>query len=105
MEKKIEILQNDRNLRSDDFYQKFKEELEKIHTFPTDYLFKFIVPAEQRIIAQLHAIFESTNASISTRDSKNGKFTSATIKVPVSDSDDIVIYYKQASAIKGIVML
>lgn len=105
MEKKIDIIGNDDNLRSEDFYQKFKEELEKIHTFPTDYLFKFIVPADQSTIAQIYAVFENSGANISTRDSSNGKYTSITAKVSVHDANDVVIYYKQVSAIKGVVML
>lgn len=105
MEKKYEILESDRNQHADDFYLRFKEKLEETHSFPTDYMFKYIVPSEQNIIARLHAIFENSTANISMRDSKNGKFTSITIKVPVSDADDVVIYYRQAAAIEGIVML
>lgn len=105
MEKKIEILENDKNQRTDDFYLKFKEELKLTHVFPTDYMFKYIVPADQGTIAKLYAIFENAGASFSTRDSKNGKYTSVTIKVPVNDADDVIIYYKQTAAIKEIVML
>lgn len=105
MDEKLKILQNDRSQHADDFYLKFKERLEQTHSFPTDYIFKYIVPAEQSIIAKLHSIFSSANPSISTRDSKNGKYTSITIKVPVSDANDVVIYYRQAAEIEGIVML
>lgn len=105
MKTKFEILENNKDQHVDDFYLNFKEKLELTHSFPTDYLFKYIVPAEQSIIARLHSIFENANASISTRDSKNGKYTSVTIKVPVNDSDDVIIYYRQASAIEGILTL
>lgn len=105
MDEKLKILQNDRSQHADDFYLKFKERLEQTHSFPTDYIFKYIVPAEQSIIAKLHSIFSSANPSISTRDSKNGKYISITIKVPVSDANDVVIYYRQAAEIEGIVML
>lgn len=105
MNTKFEILEKDKNQSHDDFYIKFKEELERSHSFPLEYLFKYIVPSEQSKIAQLHSIFENANASISTRDSKNGKYTSLTIKVHVNDADDIVIYYRQAAAIEGIMAL
>lgn len=105
MERKLEILENDKDLRTDDFYQKFKERLEETHSFPTNYLFKYIVPAEESKIARLLSIFEAANSNISMRDSKNGKYTSITIKMPVNDADDIIIYYRQASDIKGIVAL
>jgi len=105
MNNKIEILENDKNLHSDDFYVRFKEKLEETHTFPSDYLFKYIVPSEQSKIARLHSIFDSPNANISTRDSKNGNYTCVTIKVAVNDADDVIIYYRQAAAIDGIMAL
>ncbi len=105
MDEKIKILENNRNQHSDDFYLKFKERLEQTHSFPSDYIFKYIVPAEQSKIAKLHSIFGSANPSFSSRDSKNGKYTSFTIKVSVNDADDVVIYYRQAASIDGIVML
>ncbi|WP_245871985.1 DUF493 family protein [Dysgonomonas massiliensis] len=105
MEKKFEVIENDKNLQADDFYVNFKEKLMLTHTFPTNYIFKFIVPAEQATIAKLHAIYENAEANISSRDSKNGKYTSLTIKTAVNDADDVIIYYRQAASIEGIVML
>lgn len=105
MNSKIEILENDKNQNIDDFYLKFKKNLEETHSFPSVYIFKYIVPAEQSTIARLHSIFENSGGSFSTRDSKNGKYTCMTIKVPVNDADDVVIYYRQASSIEGIMML
>lgn len=105
MNENIKVLASDRNQHTDDFYRKFKERLEQTHSFPSDYIFKYIVPAEQSIIAKVHSIFSSANPAISTRDSKNGKYTSITIKVAVNDADDIVIYYRQTAVIDGIVML
>lgn len=105
MEKKYEILENDKNKSADDFYQNFKVKLEEAHTFPTDYIFKYVVPADQSIIAKLNAIFEKSNPTVSMRDSKTGKYTSMTFKVPVSDADDVILYYRQATAIDGIVAL
>lgn len=105
MNEKIKVLENDRNQQTDDFYLKFKERLEQTHSFPSEYIFKCIVPSEQSTIAKLHSIFSSANPSVSTRDSKNGKYTSMTIKVRVNDANDVVIYYRQAAVIDGIVML
>lgn len=105
MNKNIEILGNEKNHQADDFYSKFKEKLETAHTFPMDYIFKYILPSEQSKIAILHSIFENADASISMRDSKNGKYTSVTVKVRVNDVDDIIIYYRQAASIEGIMAL
>lgn len=105
MNNKIEILEHNKNQHIDDFYLTFKKKLEEIHTFPSDYMFKFIVSSEQSNIARVHSIFENANACFSMRDSKNGKYSSITVKAPVSDADDIVIYYRQVAAIDGVIML
>lgn len=105
MEKNFDIIENDENQTVDDFYLKFKEELNKVHAFPTPYLFKYVVPADQSIIAQLHAIFEDVKLSVSTRDSKNGNYTSVTIKAEMNDADHVISYYKRVSEIKGVVAL
>ena len=102
---KIEILENDKNQSVDDFYQTFKAKLEEVHAFPSEYLFKFIVPAEQSNPAKLHTIFENANAAISSRDSKNGKYSSFTVKVRVHDADDVILFYRQVSVIDGVLML
>jgi len=105
MNGKIEIMEKDKNQHIDDFYQTFKNKLEEIHTFPSEYLFKFIVSSKKGDIARLYSIFENSNASFSTRDSKNGKYSSVTIKAPVNDTDDVVIYYRQVAGIEGVMML
>lgn len=105
MENKFEIFENDENQNKDDFYQQFKEKLENVHTFPTNYVFKFIVPSEHSKIAQLHAIFNDVNANFSTKESKGGKYTSVTITLRVKEADEVIAYYKQAAKIKGTVML
>ena len=105
MDKKIEVLENDKNQHVDDFYLKFKEKLEETHSFPSHYMFKYIVPSEQSIMARLYSIFNDPDMSISTRNSKNGKYISVTIKALVNDANDVIIYYRQTANIDGIVML
>jgi len=105
MNGKIEIIGNDKNQPTDDFYLTFKEKLKEAHTFPTDYIFKFILPSKETDIEKLYSIFKSANADFSLKDSKTGKYTSVTIKAPVNDADDIIIYYRQVSTIDGVMML
>ncbi len=106
MKEKIEIFESDKNQQVDDFYKDFKEKLEENQSFPAPYLFKFIVPTDEITIAQVQGVFANDEkASFSSRDSKNGKYTSLTIKVNVKDADEVVAYYKQASVIKGLVAL
>lgn len=106
MKEKFEIFESDKNQQAADFYIDFKKKLEENQAFPTDYLFKFIVPTDEKVIAEVQAVFANDEkASFSSRDSKNGKYTSLTIKVRVKTADEVVNYYKNASVIKGIVAL
>lgn len=102
---KFEIIENKENQSSDDFYKNFKEKLEETHRFPCNYMFKYILPSNDENIAKLYAIFNDPKVSFSSRPSKTGKYTSFTIKVPVNDADDIILYYRESAQIENIVML
>lgn len=105
MEDKYKIIENNENQTPDDFYKNFRQKLVETHVFPCDYMFKYILPSDEDKIARLYAIFNDPRVSFSSRPSKMGKYTSFTIKVPVNDPDDVILYYRQAANIDGIVML
>ncbi|MCT6869630.1 DUF493 family protein [Apibacter sp.] len=89
----------------DDFYIRFKEQLDTEHHFPGNYMFKFIILTESKKIAQLHKIFDHSGASFSIKESKNRKYTSITVNIYAVDAHSVVEYYKEASTLEGIVML
>jgi hypothetical protein len=89
----------------EDFYNKLRKQLEEVHTWPTTYLFKFIIPADLEKFAEVEKVFDDTEALISTRDSSKGKYTGVTVKVPMKDPDDVIKRYKEVSKIEGIVSL
>lgn len=105
MKKNFEILENDKNQSEDDFYRDFQSKLEESQRFPGEYIFKYIVPTDEKTIAMIYAIFNDPKANISTRESSNGKYTSFTIKLEVQDAHDVILYYRQTSKIEGIVTL
>lgn len=80
---------------------KLKLVMDATVTFPTEYLFKFIVPASevQQIILVLHGM------DIDERASANGKYISVSGKKIFNNSDEIIFVYKRASLIKGIISL
>ena len=131
-----------------EFYKKLKDSLNNTTNFPTDYLFKFIVPTEHinlqaekekleqekektdsddvssmqnidnqiaavseklkkedKKLADVDAIFDNKNATIQTKKSKSGKYTSKTIKVKMNSSDEVINSYKEAEGIDGIISL
>lgn len=81
--------------------ESFKEKLESVHTFPTLYMFKFIVPHAQ--IDKVKAILPKHDMEL--KESKGGKYISATIRVMAGSSDQVIDIYKKAKDIEGIVAL
>ncbi|EPR68917.1 hypothetical protein ADICYQ_2004 [Cyclobacterium qasimii M12-11B] len=79
----------------------FKEKLEMETSFPSLYMFKFIVPngKENEIGALL------PNNEMVLKSSSQGKYVSATIKAMMRDSQSIIDVYEKASKIKGVIAL
>lgn len=91
--------------KTEEFYQRLKNELEKSTTWPDSYLFKFIVPADSSKVARIEKAFDGLNADIQTRDSSTKKFTSVSIRVVMDSAQSIIDKYKEMSTIEGIVSL
>ena len=64
-----------------DFYEKLKERLDATTTFPSKYLYKFIVPADKLKVKEIESIFNYGGAIIDTKSSKKGKYTSVSILI------------------------
>lgn len=79
----------------------FKEKLESEHQFPGEYVFKFIVPVEQKD----EVIQILPKGELSIKNSSGNKYISLTLKSLVQSSDEILAVYQAAYVIKGIVAL
>ncbi len=79
----------------------FKDKLEEQSSFPTLYMFKFIVPSgkEQKLAELL------PNNEMTLKVSSKGNYVSATIKAMMPSSDSIIEVYKQAAKIEGVISL
>lgn len=90
----------------EEFYKKLKAQLEDTATWPSTYLYKFIIPAEPNQSNQLLNIFDNLGAVINSKKSKTGKYVSFSIKVKLLDPDSVIKKYKEvASKIKGVISL
>ena len=87
------------------FYKKLKKNLKKDTSFPTKYLFKFIVPSDEDKIKLIEELFNHLGAVIDKKVSKTGKYTSVSIHVVMKKADDIIIKYQAAEKIEGIISL
>jgi len=91
---------------SEEFYKKLKVQLADTALWPTAYLYKFIVPTEDHKIQQIEAIFDNLGAVISTKQSKNGKYTSVSINVRMKNPDQVILKYKEvAEKVEGVISL
>lgn len=91
---------------NEEFYNRLKDELEKTtNSWPTKYLYKFIVPNTEHAKQELRDIFKDKKATISTKESKGAKYTAFSIDLIAISSDEIINFYKQASTIEGIISL
>ncbi len=88
-----------------DFFKKLKETLDETTTFPTKYMYKFIVPADKGKEDQINEIFNFTGAVINIKKSKTGKFSSVSIVLNVSSSEDVIEKYEKVAKIEGVISL
>lgn len=86
-------------------YQKLKVQLEEGFEWPTVYMFKFIVPADNEKLAKIEALFNSEQAQITTRESSKGNFISVTVKEMMIDPDRVINRYLEAEEIGGVIAL
>ena len=89
----------------DEFYESLKTKLEENHNFPEDCLYKFIFPNDNLKLTELYQIFDKIKYTISTRESKNGKYIAASMTAFVMDANQVVDLYKKVAKIEGVVML
>ncbi|MBP6039750.1 MAG: DUF493 family protein [Flavobacterium sp.] len=91
--------------KTEDFYIRLKEELTNSTLWPSEYLFKFILPSDIHNIAKIEAAFNDMGAVITTQQSKTGKFTSVSISVTMKSAQSIIDKYIAVSDIEGIISL
>lgn len=89
----------------DEFYTKLKAQLEDTTKFPADYLYKFIVTTTKNQVAEVENLFNNTGAVINTKKSKTGKYVSVSILLKLKSSEEVIMYYKNAEKIEGIISL
>lgn len=91
--------------KTKEFYNRLREQLEGDTTWPAPYMYKFIVPSSLEKVAAIEAIFDGSNALITTRDSSKGTYTSVSIKVTMDNPDAVIEKYQEVSKIEGVISL
>lgn len=86
-------------------FDSLREKLEDGFDWPRVYLFKFIVPSDNKKIAEVESLFNSKEAQISMRTSKKGNYASVSAKEMMMSADKVIERYKDAAKIEGIISL
>jgi putative lipoic acid-binding regulatory protein len=90
----------------DEFYKKLRAQLYETSSWPSEYLYKFIVPTNDAKIKMIEDLFDNLGAVIHTTASKNGKYTSVSINVQMEDPDAVISKYKMvAQRVEGVISL
>ena len=89
-----------------EFYKKLKNQLLETATWPSEYLYKFIVSSDTNKIQEIEALFDNTGAVIKTIESKKGKYTSVSINVVMKDPDAVIAkYIEVTNNVKDVISL
>ncbi|WP_152287752.1 DUF493 domain-containing protein [Flavicella marina] len=91
--------------KQSEFYDKLKKSLDETTTFPSTYLYKFIVPTSKNQLQEVKTIFDISGAVINTKASKTNKYVSVSIRVQVKSSEEVIAKYQEVSSIEGIISL
>ncbi len=92
----------DRNQESQaEQWDSFKELLDEVNDWPSEYVFKFIVPKAG--LASMQELFNEKE--IVVRASARGNYLSITLRETVESADEVVAVYKRVGDIDGVISL
>ena len=91
--------------KTEEFYQRLKEELVNSTIWPSEYLFKFIVPTDTDKIMIIETSFDGMGAVIETNQSKTGKYISVSVNVTMKSAQSVIDKYQELSTVEGIISL
>ena len=74
-------------------------------SFPSVYMFKFIVKSDLQKIAQIESLFQPEKAEIIRKESSKGAFISISVKEVMLSADEIITVYEKACKIDGVITL
>lgn len=84
-----------------DWWDNFQELLEDQIDFPSEYLFKFIVPASN--LDELRDVFGGHPVEV--RQSSEGNYVSVTARMEMRSSDEVIAVYNAAAEVEDVISL
>lgn len=81
--------------------ERVKNLLDSEHTFPTEFLFKFIVPKDK--VSEVTRMFHTSK--VKTRESRRGNYVALSMHLYMESSDEVIQVYQSAKQIEGMIAL
>lgn len=86
-------------------YLKLERQLADHQSWPGIYMFKFIIPAENKKLSQVERLFDAKEAEVTVRESRKGNFLSITAKELMISPKSVIDKYIEAEGIEGLISL
>lgn len=104
MHTKERSMSNEKN--PEEFYKKLKDQLYDTASWPSEYLYKFIVPSDKDKIEKIEDLFDNLGAVITTKASAKGTYTSVSVNLQMKDPEAVIAKYKEvANQVEGVISL
>jgi len=87
------------------FYRRLKQQLQETSTWPSTYVFKFILPTAGNTQELLKKLFDNDAVKLTSRASSKGKYTSISISGTFENPDSVIEKHRQAAKIPNIIQL
>jgi len=85
-------------------FSELRKKLKDSGDWPRVYFFKFIVPSDNKKLAQVEALFGS-EANVTLKQSSKGNYVSVSAKELMLNVDGVIDRYEKASKIEGLMAL
>lgn len=89
---------------SEEAKERLRQSLDKVHAWPSLYMYKLIMEPDQERIEAVLALFPK-ESEVLRKYSAGGKYVSLTIREVMMNADDVVARYDKAASIQGVIML
>lgn len=86
-------------------YNSLQLQLAEHQEWPGIYMYKFIIPADNKKLSQVENLFDTDQAEVSVRESRNGNFLSITAKELMLSPEKVIQRYREAEGIEGLISL
>lgn len=92
--------------KTEAFYKKLREQLYDTSSWPSEYLYKFIIKSDAFKKNTIENIFDNMGAVIQTTESKKGNYISVSVNVEMKDPEMVIVKYKEvAEKVEGVISL